>query len=75
MAEKSVKSEIYFYLRGVKSIEQLKRVIVKELTHGNAFRYMDQPEFIATAHAEAEQLAGEMIQRNMDAIPLKIKQG
>lgn len=71
--EKSVKSEIYFYLRGVKSMEQLKKVIVKELTHGNAFLYMDQPDFIAEAHAKAEQAADEMILRNLDAIPARIK--
>ena len=71
--EKSVKSEIYFYLRGVKNLEQLQRVIVKDLTHGNAFLYMDQPEFIAVAHAKAGQQAREMIQRNLDAIPTRVK--
>lgn len=69
--EKSVKSEIYFYLRGVKSLSGLHRVIVKELTHGYCFLYRDEKEY-AAAKAEAEQLAYEMIQRNLHAIPSRV---
>lgn len=74
--EKSVKSEIYFYLQGVKSLSQLHRAIVKNLTHGNVFLWLgesDEKEKIAQAKEDAERLATEMINRNLHAIPSRIK--
>lgn len=72
-----MKSEISFYLqRNVKTLSQLKKVIVSDLTHGNAFRWYDEPdrkERREQAREQAEQLAMVMIQRNMDSIPARIK--
>ena len=74
--EISVKSEIYFYLRGVESLTELQRVIVKDLTHGNCFLFLDEPnqdDLINASRIRAEQDAYEMIQRNLGAIPSRVK--
>jgi lipopolysaccharide biosynthesis regulator YciM len=71
------KSELSYYLSSnVKSLSQLKHVIVSQLTHGNVFRWHGEADSnvrIAQAKAQAEQLAMVMIERNLDSIPARIK--
>lgn len=67
---------IRYYTKGCKTVADVRKQLVKALTHGNVFLYHNEPnkdQLLAEARSKAEAYADQLIKDQIDTLPPKIK--
>jgi phosphopantetheine adenylyltransferase len=72
MNKKWLESELKLSKR-IKTLDEFKEKLVKSWTHGDAFRYINNPEGHAKSKRKAEEMVEDLIKSNPELIPNKWK--